>query len=375
MSISTPFIQRPIATTLLMAALLLAGMVAFPLLPVAPLPQIDFPTIQVSASLPGADPATMASSVTTPLERQFSQIPGITQLTSTSVLSGSAITLQFELDRNIDAAAQDVQSAIQAAAGQLPKTLPSPPTYRKINPADSPILILSVQSDTLPLTTVDNYADTVLSQQISRISGVGQVSIGGEQKPSIRVQVDPAKVAALGISLEDMRGVIANVTADAPKGNIDGPNRNFTIYANDQILSSEPWNDAILAYKNGAPVRVRDIGQAVDGPENTKSIAWQNGKPGIYLLVFKLPGANVIDTVDRIKASMPQLRASIPPSIKVDTIVDRTTTIRASVDDVEFTLALTIALVVLVIFLFLRNLWATIIPVSPYPWPCWGRPV
>ncbi len=372
MSVSTPFIQRPIATTLLMAALLLGGLVAFPMLAVAPLPQIDFPTILVSTALPGADPATMASSVTTPLERQFAQIPGVTQMTSTSVLSGSAITLQFDLNRNIDAAAQDVSAAINAAGGQLPKNLPSPPTYRKVNPADSPILILSVQSDTLPLTEVDNYADTVLAQQISRIDGVGQVSIGGEQKPSIRVQVDPAKVAALGISLEDLRGVIANVTADAPKGSIDGANRNFTIYANDQILTAGPWNDAILAYRNGGPVRVRDIGRAVDGPENAKSQAWQNGKPGIYLLVYKLPGANVIDAVDRIKAAMPLLQASIPPSIHIGTVVDRTTTIRASVEDVEFTLVLTIILVVLVIFLFLRNLWATIIPSVAVPLSLFG---
>ena len=362
MSISTPFIERPIATTLLMAAVLLGGVVAFPLLPVAPLPQVDFPTIQVSASLPGADPQTMASSVTTPLERQFSQIPGVTQLTSSSVLGGSSITLQFDLDRNIDAAALDVQAAINAASGQLPKDLPSSPTYRKVNPADSPIMVLGVNSETLPITEVDDYADTVLAQQISRVQGVGQVSIGGEQKPAVRIQVDPAKISALGLSLEDLRGTIATVTANAPKGAIDGEHRNFTLYANDQLITAQPWNEAIVAYRNGGPVRIRDIGRAVDGPENIKSAAWQNGRRGVYLIIYKLPGANVIETVDRIKAALPLLQASIPPSVTVQTIIDRTITIRASVSDVEFTLILTIFLVVGVIFLFLRNVWATLIP-------------
>ncbi len=367
MSVSTPFIRRPIATTLLMAAILLGGLVAFPLLPVAKLPQVDFPTIVVSSSLPGADPQTMASSVTTPLERQFSQISGVSQLTSSSILGYSSITLQFDLDRNIDAAAGDVQAAINAASGQLPNTLPSPPTYRKVNPADSPILILGATSDTLPLTMVDDYADTVVAQQISRIPGVGQVSIGGEQKPSVRVQIDPAKVAAMGISLEDLRNTIANVTSDSPKGSVDGPDRNFTIYANDQILKAEPWNDVIIAYKNGGPVRIRDIGRAIDAPENLKSEAWQNGQTGVFLVIYKLPGANVIDTVDRVNAALPLLQASIPPAIHIRTLIDRTNTIRASVNDVEFTLMLTIGLVVLVIFLFLRNLWATVIPAITVP--------
>ncbi|MTJ82796.1 MAG: multidrug efflux RND transporter permease subunit [Telmatospirillum sp.] len=362
MSVSAPFIQRPIATTLLMAAILLAGLVTFPLLPVAKLPQVDFPTIVVNANLPGADPQTMASSVTTPLERQFSQISGVSQMTSSSLLGASSITLQFDLDRNIDAAAQDVQAAINAASGQLPKTMPSAPTYRKVNPADSPVLILSVSSDTLPMTTVDDFADTVVAQQISRIPGVGQVSIGGEQKPSIRVQVDPGKVAAMGISLEELRGTIASVTADAPKGSIDGPAHNYTVYANDQFLSADPWNNAILAFRNGGPVRVRDIGRAVDGPENTRSKAWADGKPCVFLLVFKEAGANVIDTVDRVTATLPLLRASIPPGVTIKPLIDRTITIRASVADVEFTLVLTIGLVVMVIFLFLRNLWATVIP-------------
>jgi len=372
MNISRTFIERPIATTLLMTAILLAGMVAFPLLPVAKLPQVDFPTIQVSASLPGADPQTMASSVTTPMERQFSQIPGVAQMLSSSSLGNTNIVLQFDLDRNIDAAAQDVQTAINAASGQLPKNLPNSPTYRKINPADAPILLMSVTSDTLPITTVDNFADAVVSQQISRMPGVGLVTIGGERKPSIRIQVDPAKLANMNLGLEDVRDAIGNLTVDAPKGTLDGDTRNFTIYANDQLLDAAPWNDAVIAYRNGAPVRVRDVGQAIEGPENTKSIAWMNGKEGILLVVFKQPGANVIDTVDRIKAQLPVLRASMPPGVKVEILDDRTKTIRASVNDVEFTLLLTICLVVMVIFLFLRNLWATIIPGITVPLALFG---
>jgi HAE1 family hydrophobic/amphiphilic exporter-1 len=361
-SVSSIFIQRPIATTLLMAAVLLAGMVAFPLLPVAMLPQVDFPSIQVSASLPGADPQTMASSVTTPLERQFSQIPGVTEMTSTSVLGSTQIVLQFDLDRNIDGAAQDVQAAINAAGGQLPKNLPNPPGIRKINPADRPIVLLSVRSDTIPITTVDNFADAVVSQQLSRLPGVGLVIIAGERKPSIRIQADPAKLANMGLGLEDVRAAVSSLTVDAPKGILDGDTRNYTIYANDQILSAEPWNDAIVAYRNGAPVRVRDIGTAIEAPENMKSIAWLSGKEGILLVVFKQPGANVIETVNNIRAKLPVLRASMPPGIQVEMLVDRTQTIRASVEDVEFTLCLTIALVVAVIFIFLRNLWATVIP-------------
>jgi len=268
MNISKPFIERPIATSLLMAGLLFAGIVAYPMLPVAPLPQVDFPTIQVSASLPGANPETMASAVATPLERQFAQIAGVTEMTSTSGLGTSSITIQFDLDRNIDAAAQDVQAAITAAGGQLPTDLPSPPTYRKVNPADSPVLILSVQSDSLPLTAVDDAADTILAQQISQITGVAQVNIGGEQKPAVRVQIDPAKIAALGLSLEDVRAAISTATVNAPKGSFDGSRQSFTIYANDQLLTAEGYDDLIVAYRNGSPVRVRDIGQAVAGPEN-----------------------------------------------------------------------------------------------------------
>jgi hydrophobic/amphiphilic exporter-1 (mainly G- bacteria), HAE1 family len=362
MSISEPFVRRPIATSLLMGGIFLVGLVVFPLLPVAPLPQVDFPTISVSASLPGASPETMASSVATPLETQFAQISGLSQMTSTNALGSTSITLQFDLNRNIDAAAQDVQTGIDAAGGQLPKNLPTPPTYKKVNPADSPILILSVHSDVLPVTAVDDYAENILAQQISQIPGIAQVSIGGQQKPAVRVQIDPTRLAALGLQLEDIAGVITAATVDAPKGSINGPTRSMTIYDNDQLLKAAPWNDVVVAYKNGAAVRVRDIGVAVDGPENRLITAWQNGRQGILLLIYKQPGANVIEAVDRVQALLPHALASVPPSIKVDTVANRTTTIKASVRDVEITLGITIVLVVLVIFLFLRTVWATIIP-------------
>jgi len=371
-SISEPFVRRPIATSLLMAGILLIGVVAWPLLPVAALPQVDFPTISVSASLPGASPETMASSVATPLEYQFAQIPGLTEMTSSSVLGGTSITLQFGLDRNIDAAAQDIQSAIDAAGGQLPKNLPAPPSYRKINPADTPILLLGIHSDVLPMTAVDDYAETVIAQQISQIPGVGQVSLGGQQKPSVRVQVDPGKIAALGIQLEDIATVMSAATVDAPKGSINGPLRSFAIYDNDQLNTAAPWNDVVIAYKNGAPVRIRDIGVAVDAPENSQSVAWQNGKPGIMLQIFKQQGANVIETNDRVRALLPKVLLSVPPSIKVDQVADRTTTIKASVRDVERTLCLTIALVIMVIFLFLRSVWATVIPGITVPLSLFG---
>lgn len=372
MNISAHFIERPIATSLLMAAVLLIGMVAYPLLPVAPLPQVDFPTILVSTSLPGASPATMASSVAQPLEYQFSEIPGVSQMTSTSVLGSTQITLQFDLDRNIDAAAQDVQSAIDAATGQLPKNLPSPPSYRKVNPADNSILILAAHSAVLPLTTVDRYTENVIAQQLSRIKGVGQVDIGGQQKPAVRVQVDPAKLAAMGLSLEDVANVITTASVDAAKGSISGNTRSFAIYDNDQLLEAKPWNQVIIAYKNGAPVRIGDIGQAVGGPEDMHQAAWFNGKPGILLLIKKEPGANIIKTVARIKAALPHIMAAAPPSIKLDTIIDRTTIIEASLHDVQFTLLLTIALVIMVIFVFLRSLWATVIPGVTVPLALFG---
>jgi len=378
-SVSAIFIKRPIGTTLLALAILLIGVAVWLLLPVAPLPQVDFPTIQVSASLPGGSPETMASNVAQPLERQFSLIAGLSQMTSQSALGSTQITLQFDLNRNIDAAALDVQAAITASTGQLPANLPNPPTFRKINPADSPILILSVQSDALPLTQVNDYADNILAQQISQITGVGLVSVNGQQKPAVRIQVDPAKLATMGLSLEDIRGVIASTTVNQPKGTVDGVHQSFTVYTNDQLLSAEPWNDMVLAYRNGSPVRVRDIGVAVDGPENNKIAAWSftgpalapdstltNGR-AIVLAITKEPGANVIETVGRIKAALPRLRAAIPTSVRVNTLIDRTQTIRASVHDVEFTLVLTIALVVMVIFVFLRNIPATLIPSITVP--------
>ncbi len=365
--ISAPFIRYPIGTSLLMAGILFVGLVAYPMLPVAPLPQVDFPTIQITATLPGASPETMATSVAQPLERQFAQIPGIAQMTSTSYLGTAAVTIQFDLNRNIDGAANDVQGAINAASGQLPKSLPSPPTYRKVNPADSPILLLSATSDTLPLTTVSDAVDAQLAQQISQISGVAQVIIGGQQKPSVRVQVDPAKLVAKGVSLEDIRAQIAISTVDSPKGNIDGESRAYTIYANDQLLDAKKWNDVIIAYRNGGPLRIRDIGQAVTGPEDAKQAAWANGKRGVFLVIYKQPGANVIDTVDKIKSLLPRLVAAIPPAIKIGVISDRTQTIRAAVEDVQFTLLLTIFLVVMVIFAFLRSFWATVIPTVTVP--------
>jgi hydrophobic/amphiphilic exporter-1 (mainly G- bacteria), HAE1 family len=371
-NISQPFIERPVATTLLMAGILLIGAVSFPMLPVAPLPQVDFPTISVSAQLPGASPEIMASSVAQPLESQFAQISGVTQMTSTSLLGTSQITLQFDLNRNIDAAAQDVQAAISAAAGQLPKNLPTPPTYRKVNPADSAILILAVHSDVLPITTVDDYAETVVAQQVSQLPGIAQVSIGGQQKPAVRVQVDPSKLAATGMQLEDVANLISIATADAPQGSINGSLKSFAIYSNDQILKAAPWNDVILAYKKGAPIRIRDIGVAVDGPENAQLAAWQNGQPGILLLIYKQPGANVIDSVNGVLGILPHVLTSVPPSIKIDNVINRTTTIKASVEDVEMTLVLTIVLVVLVIFLFLRNFWATVIPGITVPLALFG---
>jgi hydrophobe/amphiphile efflux-1 (HAE1) family protein len=367
MSISTPFIKRPIATSLVMAALVLVGIAAYPLLPVAPLPRVDFPTIVVTGQLPGASPETMAATVAQPLETQIAQIPGVSQLTSSSILGTTSVTVQFDLDRNIDGAAGDIQAAIQDAGGQLPKNMPNPPTYRKVNPSDAPIMILAAQSEAMPLIDLDDYAENVLSQQISQISGVAQVLIGGQQKRAVRIEVDPEKIASKGMTLEDVRLLLQSATVNAPKGSIDGEHQAFTVYANDQLTRAHQYNDVVLAYRNGAPIRVSDIGRAIDGPENRMLAAWQNGKRGILLIIFKQPGANVIDTVDRIKAALPRLEASIPPAIHITTIMDRTVTIRASVKDVQFTLLLAVCLVVMVIFLFLRNLWATIIPSTTVP--------
>ena len=361
MNISAPFIQRPIATTLLMMAIAFLGAAAFFRLPVAPLPQVDFPTIQISAELAGASPEVMASSVAAPLERRFGQIAGISQMTSTSTLGSAQIVLQFDLTRDIDAASQDVQAAITSANRQLPDNLTNPPSYRKVNPADSPILIIAVRSVTRPVTEVSDFADNVLAQQISQIQGVSQVNIGGQQKPAIRIQIDPAKLSARGLTLEDARAVIGSVTANTPKGTVNGVRQSLTVSTNDQLTEVKDYNDVILAYRGGAPIRVRDIGQAIAGPENRYQAAWANERRGVLLLVFKQPGANVIETVDAIQAALPKIRNTIPASIEVDTISDRTLTIRASVHEVEFTLVLVIGLVVLVLLLFLRNIRVTAI--------------
>jgi HAE1 family hydrophobic/amphiphilic exporter-1 len=372
-SISSPFIRRPVATSLVAAALLVFGIVAFFNLPVAALPEVDFPTIQVSASLPGASPETMASNVATPLERQFSLISGISQMTSVSAQGTTSITLQFDLSRNIDSAAQDVQAAINAASAQLPTNLPAAPTIRKVNPADAPIMILSMSSDSLPIATVSDYADNILSQQISRIDGVGLVTIGGQQKPAMRIQIDPHKAASLGLQLDAVRATIASSTVNAPKGSINGPQKSYAVYANDQIMDVSIWKNLVVGYHDGAPIRVKDLGTAVQDVENNQIGAWafagnankdptlQNGR-AVILVIFKQPGANVIQTVNRINRALPALKANIPPSINVSVLADRTQTIRASVKDVEITLLITIALVVGVIFVFLRNVRATVIP-------------
>jgi hydrophobe/amphiphile efflux-1 (HAE1) family protein len=368
MSISTPFIRRPIATSLLTAAIFLAGLVAYPLLPVAPLPNVEYPTLSVTAKYPGASPETMASTVATPLETEFGQmLPGLAQMTSTSVLGTTSIALQFDLGTDLGNAETLLLEAINAAQGSLPKNMPSPPTFRAINPSDSPILILAMQSDQAPITDVDKYAENIVEQQISQLPGVGQVLVVGQQTPAIRVQVDPARLVAMGLTMEDVRTVLTNATVDNPKGSIDGANQSFTVYANDQLTQAAPYNDIIIAYRNGAPIRIRDVGRAVPGPQNRELAAWTNGKPSVLLLVFKHPSANVISTADGVKARLVSLRADIPPDVHLTVVSDRTLTIRASVNDVEITLLMAIALVVMVIFLFLRNVWATIIPSITIP--------
>ena len=362
MNLSEPFIRRPVATALLMAAVAFVGIAAFPFLPVASLPQIDFPTIQVTASMAGASAETMAVSVATPLERQLSQIPGITQMTSQSTVGSAQVVIQFDLNRNIDSAAQDVQSAISIAGKTLPLTMTVPPTYRKVNPADPPVLILGGRSASLPLHRVNELLDSFLAQQIGQMPGVAQSQIGGDRFPAIRIQVDPAKLAALGLTLEDIRPAIVAATTAAPKGMLNTAELSFTIAANDQILDPEIFNDVILAYRNGGPIRVRDVGQAIADASNRYLAGYQNNELGILLNISKQPGANVIETVDQIKAQLPRLTANIPPALTVQTIFDRTEVIRASVHDVEFTLVLTIGIVILVVLLFLRNLWATVIP-------------
>lgn len=362
MNLSAPFITRPVATTLLMAAIALLGFIAFPHLPVAPLPSIDFPTIQVTATLPGASPETMAASVATPLERQLGQIAGVSDMTSFSAQGATSITVQFDLDRNIDSAAQDVQAALTAASKSLPTTMTTPPTWKKLNPADAPILILAATSRLLPLTTVDDDVDNLLARSISQVSGVAQVALGGEQQPSIRVQVNPAKLASLGLTLEQVRQALVAASTDAAKGALDTATTGFTIAANDQLTEAQKFQHVVIAYHNGAPVRVEDVGRAIAAAADRTAAAYYNGQPAILLTIYRQPGANVIDTVDRIKARLPELTANLPAGVDVQTVLDRTTTTRASVRDVESTLGLTIVLVVLVVALFLRNLRATIIP-------------
>ena len=367
MNLSARFIDKPVATVLLMVAILLVGLIGYELLPVAALPEVDTPTIQVTAQLPGADAQTVASTVATPLERQFGEIPGLTQMTSSSALGYTEITLQFDRSRTVDSAAQDVQAAINATSGQLPANLLNPPIYRKTNPADTPVLLLAVTSDTLPLTKVSDYADSILAQKISQMPGVGLVSVGGEQNPSIRVQINPAQLAAEGLDLEAVRTALANATVDQPKGALYGAQQASVLQTNDQLMTAKGFNDFILAYRNGAPIRVRDVGRAVVAPEDVTLAGWLDTRPAVAIAVQRLPGANVVATVDQIKQALPQLQASLPPSVKVHIVSDRTQTIRASIADVQSTLLLTIGLVVGVIFLFLRKLWATLIPAISVP--------
>jgi hydrophobe/amphiphile efflux-1 (HAE1) family protein len=367
MNISAPFIERPIATALIMIGLLVGGLVAYPLLPVASLPNVNYPTLTVTAQLPGADPQTMGSTVASPLELQFGEIPGLTQMTSASAVGYTQITLQFDLNRNIDGAVSDTLSAIQAASAYLPKDLPYPPMIRKVNPADTPILVLGISSDSLPITVVDAYAQNILLQKISQISGVGLVGVGGQQQPAVRVQVDPEALAARGINLEDVRTVLGQANVDLAKGQLNSPRQTFTLNTNDQLFQPEKYDDLIIAYRNGSPVRIRDIGHAISAGQNELIAGWQNNKHAIILAIQRQPGANVIETVQRIKAMMPVLQASIPAAVNVDVISDRTQTIRASVADVQFTLLLTVALVVMVIFIFLRSFWATVIPAVTVP--------
>jgi multidrug efflux pump len=366
LSISEPFIHRPIATSLLMAGVLMMGALGYSLLPVSSLPSVDFPTIQVTAQFPGASPDVMASSVTTPLERQFGQISGLAQMTSVSSFANTAITLQFVLDRDIDAAAQDVQAAINAANGVLPR-MPNPPIYNKVNPADAPILTLRISSDTLPLEKVNDLADTVLAQKLSEVTGVGLVTIEGNQKPAVRVRINPGALAAQGLSLEDVRTALIQNNVNAPKGSFDGARQSYSINANDQIFTAAEFGNVILATRNSLPVRVRDVGDVIDNVENIRLGGWVDGRPAVIVDIQRQPGANIIETANRVKALLPRLRSIAPSSVNIDILTDRTATIRASVRDVQFTLVLAVLLVVMVIFVFLRKFWATVIPSVALP--------
>src|SRR4051812_31681689 len=367
MSPSRLFILRPVATSLFMAAIMLVGMVAFRFLPLSALPEVDYPTIQVTTLYPGASPDVMTSSVTSPLEVQLGQMPGLNQMSSVSSAGASVITLQFSLALNLDIAEQEVQAAINAAGNLLPSDLPAPPIYAKVNPADAPILTLALTSKTMPLIQVHDFADTRLAQKISQLTGVGLVSISGGHRPGVRIQADIRQLAAYGINIDDLRTTINNANVNTPKGNFDGPTRQYTINANDQLRKASDYEDLVIAYRNGAPVRLADVAKAIEGAENTKLAGWMNLTEAVIMNVQRQPGANVIEVVDRIQALLPQLRAALPASVDVEVLTDRTNTIRASVADVEFELALAVVLVVLVIFLFLRNVSATIIPSLSVP--------
>ncbi len=367
MNISEPFIRRPVATALMGTAIVLAGAVAYGLLPVAPLPEVDFPTISVGAALPGASPETMASSVATPLERQLSRIAGITEMTSSSSLGSTAITLQFDLNRNIDAAARDVQAAINAARGYLPANLPNNPTYRKVNPADSPIMLLALTSDVLSKGQMYDAASSIMAQKLAQVKGVGQVIVGGSSLPAVRVELNPTALNKYGIGLEQVRTVLSSSNANVPKGHLSDGRRTWEIGSNDQIFKAVDYIPLIVAYKNGTAVRVSDVGRVEDSVEDIRTAGYANGKPSVLLIIFRQPGANIIDTVDRIRAQLPQLKAEIPRSISVNVAMDQTMTIRASVREVEKTLIISVILVILVVFLFLRNLRTTFIPSLAVP--------
>jgi multidrug efflux pump len=367
MNISAPFIRRPIGTSLMAMALLMAGALAFNFLPVAPLPQVEFPVIQVSAALPGASPETMASAVATPLERQFGRIAGINQMTSTSQLGSTSIVLQFDLNRNIDAAGRDVQAAINAARSQLPANLPGNPNYRKVNPADAPILILALTSDILTLPQMYDAADSILSQKLAQIEGVGQVFVGGGAKPAVRAEVNPTLLNKLGVGLDTVRTALTSANANSPKGEMTGPVNSWTVDANDQIFLADQYRRLIVSYNNGAPVRLGDVATVSDSVEDIRNVGLSGGKPAVLIIVSRQPGANIIATVDRVRAALPQLKSSISPAIDVNVVLDRTTTVRASVKDIEFTLIISVFLVILVVFAFLRTFRATLIPSVAVP--------
>jgi len=367
MGFSTLFIRRPIATSLLMVAVLLLGILGYRELPVSALPEIDAPSLVVTTQYPGASASTMASLVTTPLERNFGQISGLTMMTSDSSAGLSTIVLQFAMDRDIDIAAQDVQAAINQARGTLPATLPYPPVYNRVNPADAPIITLKLTSDSLPLRDVNNYADSILAQKLSQVQGVGLVSIAGNVRPAVRVQVNPSQLANLGLTMEDVRSALTEANVNAPKGTLNGATQSYSIGTNDQLVDAAEYKSTIIAYKNNAPVRLSDVASVVDGVENDQLAAWANGKPAVLLDIRRQPGANIVQTVQQIRSILPQLQAVLPADVHLDVFADRTITIRASVEDVQFTLILTICLVVAVIFVFLRRLWATIIPSVAVP--------